>query len=313
MLPPDFLERFQTLCPRDRLDTALDSFAQPKNVSFRVNRLKTQPETALQALESAQISFEPVQWTQDYAAAYITPSSLREKLTHTRGASNGEIYIQSLSSMVAPILLNPTASDWVLDLAAAPGGKTILLAEMMGNAGKISAVEPIKSRFFRMNANLGRTGVTNTTSYLKDGRAVGSLKPNAFDKVMLDAPCSSESRFRTNDENSFKHWNLRKVAECAKKQKRLILSGFDALKPGGTMVYCTCSYAPEENELIVAHLLKKRLNAKVLPVNIPLNCSAPGMTHWGNKTLPDACANSIRIWPNADMDGFFLTLITKHN
>lgn len=313
MLPAEFLSRFEQICPSDLLAGALASFAARDAVAFRLNRLRLQEPAPLLAELAAQgIVAQPVPWAQTAGIlAYTCPQAQREVLTYTRAATQGDLYIQSLSSMLAPLLLAPVADDWVLDLAAAPGGKTILLAEMMGNAGKISAVEPVSARYHRLKANLARMGVSNTQTYLKDGRVVGSLKPDSFDRVMLDAPCSSESRFKTWDPDSWAHWSPAKVTECAKKQKRLILSAFDALKPGGTLMYCTCSFAPEENELIVDHLLKKRDGVRVLPVTLDLPNLRPGLDAWKGKPLAAACGDTRRVWPTGDMDGFYLALIGK--
>lgn len=320
MLPVEFIERIQQICPTTLLDTTIASFEQEKTISFRINRLKHNAEQALQLAEKLRqegLNLQTLSWLNAAQAApyhldvYVCTHQQREQLTHSLHASNGDIYIQSLSSMLAPILLQSQKEEWVLDLAAAPGGKTILMAEQMQNGGKISAVEPVKGRFFRLQANLERMGVTNTQTYLKDGRAVGSLKPDTFDRVMLDAPCSSESRFRANDPDSIEHWNLRKVAECSKKQKRLILSAFEALKSGGVMMYCTCSFSPEENELVVNSLLKKHDNATLLPIQLPFDNQSDGLTHWEKKNLDERCALSKRIWPNQHMDGFYLALIQK--
>lgn len=311
-LPLDFIERFERLCPPSLLADAAASFTQDKSVSFRLNRLHPKHLETLASLDQLGISYQPVDWAhQQGILAYTVAATQREQLTHSLPAATGELYIQSLSSMLAPLLLAPQSDEWVLDLAAAPGGKTILMAEMMKNGGKISAVEPVKNRFFRLQANLERLGVTNTKTYMKDGRAIGTLKPDTFDRVMLDAPCSSESRFDAHDPESVEHWSLRKVAECSKKQKRLILSGFDALKTGGIMMYCTCSFSPEENEIPLSDLLKKRPNAHVLPITLDLCNLSEGLTEWEGKALDPRCALSRRVWPNAQMDGFFLALIQK--
>ena len=106
----------------------------------------------------------------------------------------------------------------VLDLAAAPGGKTLAIAALMNNTGRIAAVEPIRGRFHRMQANLRRCGVSNVQFYQRDGRSVGRLVPERFDRVLLDAPCSSESRMRWLDQQSFEQWSLRKIRETQRKQ-----------------------------------------------------------------------------------------------
>lgn len=314
-LPADFLDRFAALCPPELHAAALRAFAEPKAVSFRLNRLHAASDSALADMCAAGLTPEPVTWAQSQGVmAWQCPPAQRDALTHGPWANDGRVYIQSLSSMLAPILLAPTADDWVLDLAAAPGGKTILMAEMMGNAGKISAVEPVSGRFHRLKANLERMGISNTRCYMKDGREIGRLKPDSFQRVMLDAPCSSESRFRTDEPDSIAHWSLRKVTECARKQDRLILSAYDALALGGTLLYCTCSYAPEENERVVAHLLKKRAGAEVMALPAwaqALPHTSAGLTVWQDKALPDACAHTLRVWPTSEMDGFYLALIHK--
>lgn len=314
-LPADFLSRFDQLCPPTLQAEALASFQRPKAASFRLNLLHPEADSVIPALRAAGLTPEPVAWAQAQGVmAWQCPPAQRDALTHGAWANDGRLYIQSLSSMLAPILLAPTADDWVLDLAAAPGGKTILMAEMMGNAGKISAVEPVSGRFHRLKANLERMGISNTRCYLKDGREIGRLKPDSFQRVMLDAPCSSESRFRADEPDSTEHWSLRKVTECARKQERLILSAFDALAPGGHLLYCTCSYAPEENERVVAHLLKKRDAAEVLPMPDwlhQLSNITAGLTSWQDKALPEACTHTVRVWPTAEMDGFYLALVRK--
>jgi tRNA (cytosine49-C5)-methyltransferase len=312
MLPAEFLQRFSALCPDEFFEEGLAAFNASKWPSFRVNQLRAEPEAVLAELDESGLDVAPVSWAQEAGiAAFQCPPEQRESLTHSAAAEAGDIYIQSLSSMLAPLLLQPQEEDWVLDLAAAPGGKTILLAEMMGDNGKISAVEPVRNRFFRLKANLERCGVENTRVYLKDGRAVGKLKPESFDRVLLDAPCSSESRFRAGEPGSYSHWNLRKVKECAQKQKRLILSAFDALQPGGLLCYCTCSYSPEENEAVVAHLLKKREGVELCEAELPVDNYSPGITEWQGRPLADDCSQTLRVWPTEQMDGFFLALIRK--
>ncbi|MEE6246559.1 MAG: RsmB/NOP family class I SAM-dependent RNA methyltransferase, partial [Pseudomonadota bacterium] len=225
-------------------------------------------------------------------------------------ASAGQLYIQNPSSYFAVQVLAPEADEQVLDLAAAPGGKTIAIAARMNNSGRVAAVEPIRGRFHRMQANLSRCGVTNVQFYMRDGRGVGRAVPDRFDRVLLDAPCSSESRMRWQDVKTYQHWSLRKVRETQRKQKSLLRSAYAALKRGGVLLYCTCSFAPEENELVVEALLRKT-DAQLLPIeNLPQH-SVPGLTHWSGKSLSSQLQQSRRILPNGIWDGFYLARIVK--
>ncbi len=244
----------------------------------------------------------------DLSGMYTHPNW--SEITHSKAATDGEIYIQNPSSHFAVQVLDPQPEEEVLDLAAAPGGKTIAMAAKMGNSGRIAAVEPVPGRFHRLRANLARCGVTNVDLYKKDGRGVGRLVPERFDRVLLDAPCSSEARMRWSQPDSYQHWSLRKIRETSRKQKSLIRSAFTALKPGGELVYCTCSLSPEENELVVQQLLKKT-NARLLPVTPPDVPVLPGLTNWSEKALAPALAQTVRILPGAVWDGFYLARIHK--
>ena len=225
-------------------------------------------------------------------------------------AENGQIYIQNPASYFAVSILAPQPDEEILDLAAAPGGKTLAIAARMHNTGRLAAVEPIRGRFFRMQANLQRCGVTNVDFYQRDGRSVGRAVPERFDRVLLDAPCSSESRMNWLDASTYQHWSPRKVKETQRKQKSLIRSAYAALKPGGTLLYCTCSFAPDENELVVASLLKKT-DAQLMPIaEYPPN-SMPGLTQWLGKLLNENLALTLRVLPDGPWDGFYVAKIFK--
>lgn len=308
-LPDLFLTRFESLCPPALFKDAMTAFQRGHLLSFRINRLKHRYDDAvIESLSQQGIEATPVYWL-DAFSVYTCPLEQHEALTSSREAEHGDIYIQTLSSMMATCLLGAEPDEWNLDIAAS--GKTILMAELMQNQGKISAVEPVKGRFLRLQANLERMGVNNTRCYMKDGRSIGKLKPDTFDRVMLAAPCSSERRFRTDDPDTTRHWSVAKVAEYSKKQKRLIVSAWDALKPGGTLMYCTGSFSPEENEKVVTHLLRKYQEAELVPLHVPLNNVSPGITEWQGRALNPACAFTLRVWPDHQMDGFFMALIRK--
>ena len=230
--------------------------------------------------------------------------------TNDPAASSGKVYIQNPSSLLAVRVLDPQPGEEVLDLAAAPGGKTIAMAAIMGNTGRIAAVEPIKGRFHRLRANVARCGVTNVAFYQRDGRGVGKAVPERFDRVLLDAPCSSEARMRWDDPASFKHWSRRKVKETQRKQKSLLRSAYAALKPGGTLVYCTCSFGVEENEAVVQHLLEKS-DAQVQPIEQRPAHSMSGVSQWQNKALSGPLAHTLRVVPHDVWDGFYIARLSK--
>ncbi len=234
-----------------------------------------------------------------------------DSLTHHPATEDGAIYPMNPSSALPVAALAAQPGQEVLDLAAAPGGKTLLIAGCMENQGRIAAVEAVKGRFHRLRANLDRCGVQIAQCYLDDGRRTGRKTGERFDAVLLDAPCSSEARIRLDVPSSFEHWSTRKIKETSRKQRGLIRSAYAALKPGGTLVYSTCSFAVEENELVVAYLLKHEPQAEVLALAPPPQEHMPGLTEWRDKTLPNQLALSMRVLPDDLWDGFFYAKILK--
>ena len=239
------------------------------------------------------------------------PAEQREALVRHPLVAAGALYVQNLSSQWAVMALDPQPGESVLDLAAAPGSKTTQIAAAMGNSGYLAAVEPVRSRFFRLKANLERCGVSNHRLFMADGRSIGAKVPGRFDRVLIDAPCSSEARIVLGDPDSWQHWKPRKVNEAAHKQRALLESAWACLRPGGRLLYSTCSFAPEENEAVVAQLLERAPEARLLPI-APLPAAArPGLTAWGDETWPEALKLTARMVPDSIYSGFYLALIEK--
>lgn len=309
-LPVEFVARLERIVPVDRLPEVLRSFATDRETSFRVNTLLADVERVFSELGASGLTVSRCDWC---AGAGTIPAEQRSVLSEHAAVTAGRVYIQGLSSMLAAQILAPEPGESVLDLAAAPGGKTLHLAAMMQKQGRLAAVEPVRTRFFKLRDNVRRYGAAEFIKlYQVDGRDVGRKTPEQFDAVLLDAPCSSEARFDCRNPESWQYWGLRKIAEAARKQKALLRSAIDAARVGGRVLYCTCSFAPEENELVVAHTLR-RLGGKVrlLPFNLPVANVQPGLTQWNGKSLRDELAMTKRVLPNEEMDGFFLALLEK--
>lgn len=308
-LPEAFTERLEKIVPHERFAAILKTFDAPKQVTFRVNTLKSTPSELEAELSQGGIAFERVEWME---GVYRIAPEDKLRLTQTEAFYGGRLYIQNLSSMIAPVLLAPRPEETVLDLAAAPGGKTLILAGMMQNTGWLSAVEPSRERFFRLCDNLKQQGVTNAHTYMTDGRSVGKKCPEMFDRILLDAPCSSEARFKTYDEKSTSFWSVHKVKETSKLQRRLLLSAFDALKPGGKLLYSTCSFSPEENESPLQHLLERHGDhLKTLPLVLPFDNVQKPLERWGKEVYDERIQNAVRILPTDTIDGFFICLLEK--
>lgn len=310
-LPTKFLERLsEILTPEDYL-SCLPGFSDEVSTSFRVNTLKTTVPVVLKELAGLSISVENVSWCSE---AFIVAPVQREQLIASSLFKEGRIYIQNLSSMIAPTLLDPKPGEEVLDLAAAPGGKTSMIAAMMNNQGRVAAVESVKGRFFKLRRNLDLQGVELVECYLKDGRSVGRKCPERFDRVLLDAPCSSESRFHLSKPESYSYWSEKKIKEAQRKQKQLLYSAMQSVKPGGLVLYSTCSFAPEENEEVVNQLLKKFPDQiSIEPIALNLENFRQGLTGWRKKKYHSDLIGTVRVLPTSSMKGFYLAMLRKNS
>jgi 16S rRNA (cytosine1407-C5)-methyltransferase len=308
-LPQAFLERLAAVVPAQAYAACMASFAAEKPVALRVNTLRAGIDEVRRELTSAGFELQPVAWL---AEALLVPAEQRAALVAAPAVREGRVYIQNLSSMLAPLLLDPQPGEEVLDLAAAPGGKTLQMAARMGNQGRIAAVEAIRPRFFKLRALLETHAATMVDTYLADGRTIGRKTPERFDRVLLDAPCSCEARFDPRDAQSFHYWSPRKIKESSRKQKGLLKSAAECLKPGGSLLYCTCTFAPEENELVIQSLLDDLGAAvEILAVDCPVPNVQPGLTAWDGQPLAPEMARCLRILPDAQMDAAFLCKLAK--
>ncbi len=309
-LPSLFIERLQDIIPEGCFAEAMDTVYRPHKTVFRANSLLLNSEKVKDELEKLSFTFFSVDWFP--GGAWWIENDDRAALLDSDLFREHKIYVQNLSSMVPPLILNPTPDEKVLDLAAAPGSKTLQMAGMMKNKGEITAVEIVKKRFFKLKRNLSEHGSENVVAILGNGENTWKKYTSYFDKILIDAPCSTEARFKAYDEETYKYWSMRKIKEMVKKQNRLIFSAFNSLKVGGTMVYSTCSFAPEENEAVISRLIDKFGDAvQIEPVSLPVDNIQEPLLKWKNKTFNEGVKNAIRILPNEWMEGFFLCKITK--
>ncbi len=325
VLPKGFLERLRKIIPSNKFDTVANSFSESKPTTFRINRLKLKekgtgldsrpvPVFLKEELESQGFRLEPVSWYPDafiMIAGNNRDRSLR-MLQETDLYKTGEIYVQNLSSMIPPIILDPKPGEFVLDLAAAPGSKTTQIASMMCGEGKMVACDNNRIRFFKLKANLEMQGAKSVETLLCYGETIGKKYPDHFDKVLLDAPCSSEGRFNVKEPASFGYWKPSKVYEMAKKQKKLIFSAIMALKPGGTLVYSTCTFAPEENEAVLNWAVRKFEGLiEIETIQLPIPNQMSGLASWEGENFNPSVRRAVRVVPNASMEAFFVACLRK--
>jgi NOL1/NOP2/sun family putative RNA methylase len=263
---------------------------------IRVNTLKISRAALVSRLESKGFELKST----------VIPEVLAvEKAPLPTGATNeyllGYYYIQDLSSCMAVDALDIAPGQVVLDVAAAPGGKTTFMAQKMNNTGAIIALEPNDRRARSMSFNLARCGVYNTSIFKTDGLYADKFEMK-FDRVLLDAPCSCEGVIAKDPTRKLSH-TPEDVDHCSRIQERLIEAAASYVKPGGIMVYSTCSFAPEENEMVVDKLLRKFGNITVEPVAY----GSSGLTRFGDLNFDGQLKHAQRLYPHLhDTTGFFI-------
>ena len=309
MIPVEFLNRLKDLVSPDRLSEVEEAMQSPRATGFRVNTLRSNLSEVKEGLDTSGIDAIPFSWIP--SGMWVSHKQ-RAALLASEVYIRQKIYVQNQASMVPPVVLAPKPGERVLDLAAAPGSKTLQIACMMDQQGEIAAVDAVKKRFFKLRDNLTAQGASEVKTFLKDGRSVWKNRPEYFDRVLLDAPCSSEGRFHINDPESYAYWSPRKIKEMARKQKRLLYSAFQCVRPGGMVVYSTCSYAPEENEAVVHSLLKRFGDAvEIAPLELEIESMAAPHLNWAGKTFDPQIKHARRILPGYHTDGFFVCKLIK--
>ena len=259
-----------------------------RKVTFRVNTIKATNEKIEKILNEQNILFQKVAW---YDNAYILENATESDLQELDIYKNGEIYLQSLSSMLPPIILNPKEGTDILDMTAAPGGKTTEIAALTANNANITACEMNAIRAERLKYNIDKQGATSAYVMVKDSRQIDDFFK--FDQILLDAPCSGSGT------ESFKESIIDK---CAKTQETLLRKALKILKPGCEMIYSTCSVLEKENENIVQKVMKE-FKCEIVPIKFENMDSLP--------LLPTKIPGTLVVMPNEMYEGFYIAKIRK--
>ena len=266
-------------------------------VTLRVNTLKSTREAVCAALDNAGIAYEPVQWYED---AFILRDVREEAVQALPEYEAGHMYLQSLSSMMPPLVVSPAKNESILDMAAAPGGKTTQMAAISGNTALITACEKNKIRAERLQFNLDRQGAKRVNVMCQDARQLSDLFK--FDKVLLDAPCTGSGTILIAEGEPERRMTPDWVAKTAATQKALLKKALTLLSAGHEMVYSTCSILREENEDVLKAVLPV-MNAEVVPIEHPFLDHAP--------LLPVTIPGVVGVKPTELFEGFFVAKIRK--
>jgi NOL1/NOP2/sun family putative RNA methylase len=294
----EVFERYQDVV--DDFDDFLAACGRGLPMAVRVNTLRATPEEAVAAFESEGIDVEHVDWHPHV----LIPDT--NKPGSTWAGYHGWTHGQEEVSAIPATVLDPQPGERVWDTCAAPGSKTTQLAAMMNDEGTVVANDNNLGRLSALRFNTERLGITNTVVTNRDARNF-SLKPfdgAQFDRVLVDAPCSCEGTIRKNPD-ALDDWNLGHVEQVASVQKGILRRAVQVTKPGGTIVYSTCTFAPEENEAVLDHVLAEE-PVEVVDYDLPLE-HVEGLTEWEGESFDPQVAKAKRVYPHHNDTGGFFT------
>lgn len=300
-------EYLSSLYGKDTADHYLKFISEEPTQYIRVSRLKTDKESLIKVLEEKYgIKSEPINGFDNALKIIKDENDLIGKtLEHVLGL----YYVQGLSSMLPPLVLNPSFDDILLDLCSAPGSKTTQMAEMMNNDGTLVVNEIEIERIKSLVANLDRMSIVNTGIINSKGEILSKYYNNHFDKILVDAPCSGLGIIQKKEEVS-NWWNINRVERLQELQMRLLISAIKMVKVGGEIVYSTCTLSVEENEMVIDKILSK-YPVEIEQINLPV-FTHPAFTSYNGINFNKSLSKAIRILPwEINSDGFFLVRLRK--
>lgn len=297
LLPDGLARRLRAQYGDGLFGKILKGFAAKRKVTLRANPLKSNADAI-----AAQLNETGIAWSRAafYPDAFVVEQAREDAIRSLAAYDEGELYLQSLSAMLPALALEPRAGENILDMTAAPGGKTCQISALSGGKALICACEKNHVRAEKLRYNLGKQGVSRVNVMECDARKLDDFF--TFDKVLLDAPCSGSGTVSLASGRCKTGFTEALLARSAKTQQALLHKALGVLKPGGTMVYATCSILAEENEDVLARVLPKA-EAEVEPLPEGLLEDVP--------LLPCRLPEAAVVMPTDRYEGFFLALIKK--
>ena len=358
-LPMDFINELNHDFTERNIDKILTGMSEERYTTFRANYLKSNEAEVEDELIKNDVKFEKIKIFQSESRmeskteiknnldnifyVYVVYNKNEKDLSNLKIYRDGKIYIQSISSMIPPIILNPQPGEMVLDIASAPGSKTTQMATMMNNEGYILANEIDKFRCEKLKYNVEKQGTSIVHIINKDGTKLfndiqndNNIIVKEFDRILVDAPCSGEGRFIVSNKKTYEYWSLKMQNELVHIQKKLISNAINLCKINGTILYSTCALSMEENEKVIDWAIKNyNIEIEKIKINFSIEKNTEnklnddltqigklakskdlelnnGMIIKGNKKgLNEKVENTIKILPNKFLEGFYVAKIKK--
>lgn len=300
-LPEGFQVKMKELL-KDEFEEFVQSYRQERVQGLRFNTLKCEPEVTACCCRD-RFGLTAIIWLPE-GYYYQTDKRPGKHPFHEAGV----YYIQEPSAMAAAVLLDPQPGERILDLCGAPGGKTTQIAARLQGRGLLVTNEIHPARAKVLSQNIERMGIANAVVCNEESARLAGKFPGFFDRILVDAPCSGEGMFR-KEEAAAAEWSQDAVIRCAVRQQEILANAAGMLKPGGRLLYSTCTFSPEENERTIKAFIETHPEFSVEAVPVPEGISG-GRADWADGDMQ--MADTMRIWPHkAAGEGHFFAVLRK--
>lgn len=293
------LEMLEEQYGKEITEKIIRGYQATRKTTFRINQLKSNVEEIINILKENQIEYETVGWSKD---AFILKNTSEKEIKNLTIYQDGKIYLQSLSSMLPPILLEPKPQMDILDMTAAPGGKTTQIASITNNQANLTACEKNKIRAERLKYNLEKQGA-KVYVMTQDARNIDDFF--SFDQILLDAPCSGSGTISLKTPKLEETFTPKLIKKSVETQTALLEKAINLLKTGKEMVYSTCSILEQENEQVIQKILKQK-KAEIVPIHIETIQEMKDIP-----ILPTKIKGTLCVCPNEQYEGFFIAKLRK--
>lgn len=287
---------------------AKDILSTPRRQSVRINPLAHRPVEAIKAnLEPFSQGLIPIDWMEggyhlDLAEGVSLPARFFE---------NGELFIQNASSFLPVLALDPQPGERILDLCAAPGGKSTHIAALTANEAELWLNDGIETRLPKLREVVRLLHADAHAITAHPGQFIERHLEGPFDRILIDAQCGGEGMIDLNVKSTARFWSMERVEKYSMLQRKMLMAAHKLLKPGGTLVYSTCTFAPEEDEVPVNHLVKHREDMSLEDIAIDAPGLTPARGDWDGVRFAPELKKARRVLPSPHMEGFFLAKLKK--
>ena len=317
-LPQELIDRLEEIYTKEELKIIESGFnCEARKPSFRINTLKTTTKEVLDALKEANLEVEKVKFLKNW---YILLNGQEKDLWDLDFYKQGKIYMQSISSQLPVDLLDIADFHKVLDITAAPGWKTSQASALLKNTWEVIANDNNQIRIDKLNFTLNKQGCKNVKVIKTDARLIAEKNENNeeqsgyinyFNHIIADLPCSAEWKINVNKEKTYWFWNLWVVKRNFKLQKEILNSIIPMLRVNWTLMYSTCTLAPEENEAVVHMILSLYPDLELVDTNIDYKYAKNGIKGFWKHVYRKDVTKCIRILPSEEAEGFFVAKFRK--